>query len=493
MSGVAPKIDEILKRGTRDEQVQALCALARELLAKNETDGALTVMDRTVRLDGRSAAAWTLRGEILARRNRTGEALGSFDRALEQDAKLAAALVGKADLLLRIGSYTEAIECYETAVNAFPDVAHVWLNRAKALEGADRHEEAVASVDRALHLSDAPQTWVRRGEILAKAGKHDEAKVSYERAVIIDPSAIDAWFALALAASKTKDIETAKRACYRFLDFGKPDDPRIAAMRSLLFQLDRHGSTPKPVDSRRPARRISSSRMRRMSSRAMKALRPPDSAPVSSGPRSEPGPDSGRLVAEVEDDDFEATLAELVAADHLHREGKNVDALRKLELLVTTAPEEINAWVLRARVLLAMGKVELALASAEQAVTIDVSSLGGWKLVARAFLTLKKLDRAIDAVLRAENLAPKDAEVHRLRGECLVIAERHAEAAIAFEKAVLYSPADADGWLALGRVLRLLRRPGPARDALEKARDLGDSSARPEIASEARGLLDRLG
>lgn len=490
MAGPGPRIDEILKRGTRDEQIAALSALARELLVKDDPEGALMVMDRAVRLDGRSAAAWTLRGEVQAKRNRTGEALGSFDRALELDAKFAAAVVGKADLLLRISSYTEAIECYELAVAAFPEVAHLWMNRAKALLGGDRFDEAVESVDRALALSDAPSMWIERGEILGKAGQHDEAKVSYERAVLIDPSAIDAWFQLAVTASRTKDIETAKRACYRFLDYGKADDPRISAIRSLLFQLDRHGANAKSIDARRPMRRISSSRMRRMSSRAMKALRPDEPPPDGSHGRTG---DSDRVVAEVENDDFEATLADLVAADHLHREGKHADALRKLEALVAAAPEEINAWILRARVLLALGKTELALGSAEKAVLLDEGSLSGWKLMTRAFVATKKLDRAIDAVLRAENIAPKDPEVHRLRGECLVAANRHAEAALAFEKAVLYAPGDAEGWLALGRVLRLLRRAGPARDALEKARDLAEQAARPEIATEARGLLERLG
>lgn len=493
MSRPGARIDEILKRGTREEQLAALCAFARELLARDDGESATTVMDRAVRLDGRSAAAWTLRAEVLAKRNRTGEALGSFDRALGLDPKLPAAVVGKADLLLKIGSYTEAIECFDAAVAVFPEVAHIWLNRAKALEGADRIDDAVESVDRALALSDSPALWVVRGDIQAKAGKHDEAKISYERAVIVDPSATDAWFHLALTASKTKDVETAKRACYRFLDFGKADDPRIAAVRSLLFQLDRHGANAKSVDARRPPR-ISSSRMRRMSSRALKALRP-DSGPAS-GP-IEPVPDSNRIVAEVEgpngDDDFEATLADLIAADHLHREGNHVEALRKLEALVKTAPQEINAWVLRARVLLALGKLDLAMQSAERAIALDGSSLGTWKVMTRLHLATKKLDRAIDAALRAENLAPKDPEVHRLRGDCLVAAERHAEAAIAFEKAVLYAPADADGWLALGRVLRLLRRSGAARDALQKAHDLGESSARPDVVSEARALLERLG
>jgi tetratricopeptide (TPR) repeat protein len=463
-----PKLEELLKRG-------------RELLATSDTAGALEQLDAAVRIDPRSAAAWTLRGEVLAKRNRAGEALSSFDRALGLDGRDATAIVAKADLLLKIGSPNEALECYEAAVEAFPEVAHIWINRARALEGAGREMDAIASIDKALKLTDAPPMWVLRGNILAKAGKHDEAKVSYERAVLIDPSATDAWYSLALAASKTKDTETAKRACYRFLDFGKADDPRISTMKSLLFQLERHADD---AHARRP-RRISSSRMRRMSSRALKAIRPPDSG-------NEAPPDSTRRVADVEEGRFEDTLAQLVAADNLHREGKNVEALRKCEALVESAPEEVNGWVLRARVLLALGKVELAGKSAEKAIGIDSKCLGGWKVAGRVFLLTKKLDRAIDAVLRAENIAPKDAEVHRLRGDCLVAQDRFSEAVYAFEKALLYAPADADTWLALGRTLQRLRRAGPARDALEKARDLGEAGARPEIATEARGLLARL-
>jgi tetratricopeptide (TPR) repeat protein len=480
LPGPGPRVDEILKRGTRDEQVTALCALARELLAKDDTTGALTVMDRAVRLDGRSPAAWSIRGDVLAKRNRAGEALGSFDRALAADPKFPAAVVGKADLLLKIGSHAEAIECYEAAVAVFPEAAHLWVNRAKAFEGANRYEDAIESIDRALALSDAPAMWVLRGDIQAKAGRDDEAKVSYERAVIIDPSSTNAWFQLAMTASKTRDVDAARRACDRFLDLTSADDPRIASVRSLLFQLDRHGANGKSVDARRPRRR-SSSRMRRISSRALEAVRPEAQEPPPA--IEEPGGE----------DDFEATLADLIAADRLHREGQNVEALRKLEKLVKEAPAEIHAWVLRARVLLSLDKADLALASAEKAIALDAASLSAWKVMTRGYLVTRKLERAIDAALRAENVAPRDPEVHRLRGECLVEANRHTEAAIAFEKAVLYAPTDADGWLALGRVLRLLRRSGAARDALEKARDLAESNARPEVATEARVLLERLG
>ncbi|MBX3229485.1 MAG: tetratricopeptide repeat protein [Labilithrix sp.] len=480
MSGstVESRIADLLKRGSRDEQLASLCALGRELLAREDADGALVVADRAVRFDGRSPAAWTLRGEVLAKKNRAGEAVGCFDRALAADPANVAALVGKADLLVRLGSPAEALEQYEEAVKLCPEVGHLWLNRARSLESAGREQEALESIDRALTLGDAPATWLTRGNLLAKMGRDEDAKTSFARAVELDGGAVDAWHALALVSAKLEDTEGAKRACHRLLEAAKDDDPRVSAIRSLLFQLDRHG--PQPPQLRRPPHRISSSRMRRVS-RSIKAV----DVPLESGAIVEPAAES--------DGDYEDTLAELISADALHRAGRHIEALRKVESLVKTAPKEANGWVLRARILLALGKPEVAAKSIEDALALDDRSVPAWKLAARAFADAKKYDRALDAVAHAERLAPNDGEVHRLRGDCLVAADRHTEAVYAFEKAVHYGAGDAESWLALGRMLRLLRRATAAKEPLEKARDLADAAGRSDLAAEARSLLARLG
>lgn len=486
-SGVQSKIDELLKRGSRDEQLTALCAYARDLLGANDADGAHVVMDRAVRLDGRSPSAWTLRGEVLARRNRAGEALGSYDRALDLDPKNITAMVGKADLLLKIGSSAEAIEQYELAVKTEPAHAHLWMNRARALDTAGRTIDAIASIDRAIELSDAPATWVLRGEIQLKANQLADARGSFERAVEIDPNAIDAWYHLGLVCAKAKDVEAAKNACYKFLDVAKEGDPRNAAMRSLLFQLDRHG-TPQMsgVQQRRPAQRLSSSRMRRVS-RGLRTV----SVPPPSEATIEPAPASNRQVADVSD--YEDTLADLVVADSLHREGRHREALAKLEVLLKLQPKEPNAWMLRASVCHALGKMDLAAQSIEHTLELETRSANAWKLAARIFTDLKRFDRVNEAVERAMKLAPNDAEVHRLRAGSLAIANRHTEAVYAYEKALMYGPDHAETWLALGRLLRLMRRPEPAREALEKARDLAESANQKDVATEARSLLVRLG
>ena len=224
---------------------------------------------------------------------------GSFDRAIDidphsdqRDGRL------KADLLLKIRSTAEALRTVRNrGRRRHQRRAHVWTNRARALRTAGRASDAVASMNRAIELSDAPAIWVLRGEVQMRADQLGDARTSFGEGGQIKPSAIDAWYHLGLVCAKAKDVEAAKNACHKFLEASKEGDARNAAMRSLLFALDGAGDPQvSGIQQRRPAKRISSSRMRRVS-RGLKAVNvpPPPSSEV------EPAPESNRQVAEVTD------------------------------------------------------------------------------------------------------------------------------------------------------------------------------------------------
>jgi|GEM_PF-3420617 len=428
----------------RGEQADAVSAEGEQRLAVGDAETALAFFDRALRIDARSARAWTGRSAALTKRGRTGEALGCLDRALSSQPGYPRALVQKAELLLKAGLRAEALACYDEAVASEPDVPQVWIQRAQMLEDARRLPEAVASYDRALALADVPAVWARRGELLVAIGAMDGARTSFERAVTGDESLADAWLALAKVRATLRDEDGARTAVDRFLAIVPARDARVSSARAMLEQLVRHGSKP-PV-------------------------RAPSDAPGSSPASSEVGA--------------------LDEAEALLLVGQAAPALRKLERIVTDRPDDAEAWLLRARALDLAGNRAGALASAERALRVAPNHVDAQRVLARWFGE-EGGERALAAADRLATLAPRDAEAHRLRARALALAMRHVEAVYAYEKSLHHDSSHAETWLALARVLRQLRRIVAARAAVLRAREhAGDRAA---LLREIEDLERRLG
>ena len=68
-----------------------------------------------------------------------------------------------------------------------------------------RHEEAVASYDRALVLNpNLAAAWSNRGIALGNLGRHEEAVASYDRALDLNPNYAEAWVNRGIAAGQSR-------------------------------------------------------------------------------------------------------------------------------------------------------------------------------------------------------------------------------------------------------------------------------------------------
>ena len=132
------------------------------------------------------------------------EELRHYDSLLDSDPTLQRAWGKKAVILVELGRFEEAIECYDRLTELDPDREEEYklevLNLVKEIEGlagapvepeeappideTGAIERAVAHYDELLRIDPSlKQAWQTRGELLEKLSRHEEAVASYDKAI----------------------------------------------------------------------------------------------------------------------------------------------------------------------------------------------------------------------------------------------------------------------------------------------------------------------
>jgi tetratricopeptide (TPR) repeat protein len=97
------------------------------------------------------------------------------------------------------------------------------------------------------------------------------------------------------------------------------------------------------------------------------------------------------------------------------KDGKTDDALRILREAVNFDPKNVEALVLRARVLCAEQRWAEAVSDATRATTMDTQCLDGWILQARSHLQQGQFEAVLVACTEGEKVDAKNAELLSLR------------------------------------------------------------------------------
>ncbi|HUG79566.1 MAG TPA: sulfotransferase [Burkholderiales bacterium] len=166
--------------------------------------------------------------EELVEQAQRWRASGSAARAEEtarQALELDRANVGALNVLARTafdrGDVPVAVEYLRRAIHAAPDTAQYHIDIATCLRVLQRHDEAVAEMERGFALgADYALAWQTMGGIMADLGRQPESEAAFRTAIARNPALGSAWYGLAQV----------KR-------FGA-DDPDFAAMLATLARDD---------------------------------------------------------------------------------------------------------------------------------------------------------------------------------------------------------------------------------------------------------------
>lgn len=144
-----------------------------------------------------------------------------------------AALVGALALgtFVRNETWKSEIDLWTDAVAKSPGLIRAHTNLGVALEHAGRHEEAIASYDRALALDpESAELHFDRVFSLRALGREDEAEAELDRVLALDPQHAGANHLKGEAALRRGDLGTAIAHLERAIAV----NPRVAASHHLL-------------------------------------------------------------------------------------------------------------------------------------------------------------------------------------------------------------------------------------------------------------------
>ncbi len=159
------------------------------LLSMGDAGAAGQSLQRSIALDGNSADAHFLMGQVAAQEGRLDDAQASFSRALQLQPTLAVAALERGRALHGLERFDEALASIDAALAIEPDWADAHHGRAKVLLELGRNEEALAASERVLSqhpgfadaLADA-------GTASMRLGRFDAALALYERGLANDPN-----------------------------------------------------------------------------------------------------------------------------------------------------------------------------------------------------------------------------------------------------------------------------------------------------------------
>jgi tetratricopeptide (TPR) repeat protein len=110
------------------------------------------------------------------------------------EALIAANWNNKATALCGLGRYEEANECCDKALEIDPKDIVAWNNKGVTLARLGRYEEANECCDKALEIDPKDiVAWNNKGNALIRLGRYEEAIECYDEVLKIDPKDIFAW------------------------------------------------------------------------------------------------------------------------------------------------------------------------------------------------------------------------------------------------------------------------------------------------------------
>jgi len=126
---------------------EALLGQASALMGRQDSAGAVALLDRAIALDAKRADAFVLRGSAKAALGQDKEFLADMDQALVLEPKNFEALLSRGSWLARSGDLTKARADLEMAARQKTPDGRARLRVARAYEGAKAYSDAIAQFD----------------------------------------------------------------------------------------------------------------------------------------------------------------------------------------------------------------------------------------------------------------------------------------------------------------------------------------------------------
>jgi tetratricopeptide (TPR) repeat protein len=162
-------------------------------------------------------------------------ALQYIDDAIARTNPTPGALNNRGAILRALGRHDDALATYDRALTLDPKNADVLSNRANVLFDMGRPDDALACLDAAIAAHPAlANAMASKANILFKLRRYDDARAANEQVLKIDPDNSRAWFGLGTLLAEFGDYDQAIAHYNRALA-SWPENPDAQFNRSLCL------------------------------------------------------------------------------------------------------------------------------------------------------------------------------------------------------------------------------------------------------------------
>jgi tetratricopeptide (TPR) repeat protein len=218
-----------LERG--EDRFLALSALAEVQLLRKDPIAAIELYEQLVTEYPDRPKLWNERGLALHQDNRHEDASQSYLKAIAVDKGYAIAYNNLGVAQYHLQKRDEAVDAFRTALEVNPAFVKARLNLALLLTKSRRYQLALEAYRKVLAAEgENPIAWNGIGLVLGELRKFEDARNAYARAIQAKPGFAEAHYNLSFTLSNLGDFEGALRETKRALEL----DPYYVAQKFEL-------------------------------------------------------------------------------------------------------------------------------------------------------------------------------------------------------------------------------------------------------------------
>ncbi len=208
-------------------------------------------MEKHLEANPNDAAAWNVKGVLLAKRGEFGAALRSLDTAIRIKPDLPEVHTNRGRVLMALGpeKASEALRSFDRTLELSPGDLDALLDKAAALRTLRRAEEELACIG--VICSARPDDslfWTRKGDLETQLGRMSDAVSSYDRVLSIKPDSVTVLVHRAVALGILERFKEALKSAESASKLS-PDDVGVwRVLADVNLRAERYGAAMKALE-----------------------------------------------------------------------------------------------------------------------------------------------------------------------------------------------------------------------------------------------------
>ena len=384
------------------------------------------------------------------------------------------------------GKYDEAIQAFNKALEIDPKNADAWTRKGQALIKQEKYDDAVQAFDRSLEIdSKNARTWILEGTaLLFYQDKYDKAVQAFDKALEIDPKNSMVWHFKGRTFINQEKYDEAIQAFNKALEI----DPKNADAWTRKGQaLIKQGKQNEALSALKTAVEIDPQNTNDIAWCLI------GESLYECGNYDE----AHQALEKALDADPNDMHAWLLKSKVLIAQRKSPDEyLPALEMVTKVNPqldpqlaEKISetiviGWIWRGLSLNNQGKYDEAVQAWDKALERDPKNVATWCSKGEALLKQHKYIESVQSCDMALDIDVKNAEAWYLKGRALINLEKYDEAIQPLDNAIEIDPQLADAWYNKGLALKKSQENDEAIQALDRALEIDPQSPASLIKAE---------